>query len=377
MDIQLPLIADHISIGVLELSVKACVVLLATVFIIAQHGMAAAAVRHRIWVGCLVCLALLPVLGWFAPLWPIAVPVAVSQGDGGTGNVSSIPSLLLFIYLTVAIVRGSVLCRQIIRIAWLTSHAQNAGVEWSELLNTRCSRYRVTVKLCRETSSPLSWGAIHPVILLPEAALAWPERDKDMVVQHEVAHIERGDWLAQLLAQWVSVLYWPIPGIRSILEHLSLAAEQACDDRVLAGGAAPADYAALLVKLSRQNVLPASVALARPSELGLRVRTLLSSAFDHSVYNPRQGLLYAACATLVLPLASLHLVPATPSWNVVPIARAPVSVSLPTADNSSMASSDWYRPDPPAPVVKPPERPESNLDDVDHYPGSKPTIPPP
>src|SRR5205823_6244086 len=55
---------------------------------------------------------------------------------------------------------------------------------------------------------PLTWGWLRPTLLLPTPFLTWPEERLRMILLHELAHIQRADWLFQILAQLTCAVYW-------------------------------------------------------------------------------------------------------------------------------------------------------------------------
>jgi TonB family protein len=109
--------------------------------------------------------------------------------------------------------------------------------------------------------------------------MQWSEAERDLVILHEQAHIARRDWLWQTLASIATAMFWfhPLMWLASI--QLRLEAENAVDDRVLANGAAPSDYASRLLDVARHLSgisAPAPViAMVRKPELELRVRSIL------------------------------------------------------------------------------------------------------
>ncbi len=102
-------------------------------------------------------------------------------------------------------------------------------------------------------------------------------------------------------------LYWPVPGIRHLLRQLSLSAEQACDDLVLASGAPAHSYAAMLLRLARGTSVPATVSLGHDSELGIRIRYMVVEIVDHGVGARGAIATFVACAVLTTPLAAVQL----------------------------------------------------------------------
>jgi beta-lactamase regulating signal transducer with metallopeptidase domain len=50
---------------------------------------------------------------------------------------------------------------------------------------------------------------------------------------HEIEHIQRGDWLMQIVARTVAALYWFHPLVWTAWRRLCLEAERSCDDAVV------------------------------------------------------------------------------------------------------------------------------------------------
>ena len=91
----------------------------------------------------------------------------------------------------------------------------------------------------------MTWGVLRPVILLPlvHGRLGQSEK-RDAVILHERAHVERRDWMWQTFAQAVTAVFWFHPLVWFAAAQLRRCeAERAADDRALAGGIQPAEYA--------------------------------------------------------------------------------------------------------------------------------------
>ena len=66
----------------------------------------------------------------------------------------------------------------------------------------------VRIRQSKAVTVPMVWGLFRPVILLPADAGEWePERQR-AVLLHELAHIQRQDWLIQTIAQITCAVYW-------------------------------------------------------------------------------------------------------------------------------------------------------------------------
>jgi hypothetical protein len=153
-------------------------------------------------------------------------------------------------------------------------------------------RRPVTVLLGSQDSSPMTWGLIHPVLVLPQGAQDWPEERLRAVLLHEMAHVARGDWLTQFLARLTCALYWPLPPVWFLAHRMEQESERACDDRVLCAGVAPSDYAhALLevVRMMRTNKAASSTAVAivrRRAQVQDRLRQILAAGRNRRAASP-------------------------------------------------------------------------------------------
>ena len=195
----------------------------------------------------------------------------------------------------------------------------------------------VVIAISRELAVPVTWGIRRPVVLLPAAARRWDAERQRVVLRHELAHIRRGDYAGHLLIELACALHWPNPFAWRAAYRARLEQEQACDDRVVALGTGPIDYAQQLLDIARAFVSPAvpergALAMAAAATLPERMRSILDVGLDHRPAGRRTLLAVAGAAMLVgVPTAALH------PWSVGP-READLIASLgsmdPVADGS-------------------------------------------
>jgi beta-lactamase regulating signal transducer with metallopeptidase domain len=167
-------------------------------------------------------------------------------------------------------------------------------------------------------SVPLTWGWRRPIIALPRA---WQDRSEShmrMALMHELAHVESGDWAFYVTGRLVCALLWFHPGVWWIARALRDDCEQACDDRVIAGGVRRSDYAELLVRAAdRDRVVPAGAALALSRRRGLRARlaAVLDTARD--VRPLARSRAVAAVLVAVATAAPISVVQLAPTRDVL------------------------------------------------------------
>ncbi len=334
-----------------------------------------AVVRHRIALGAVCCLALLPMLSWGLPTWQLPILPRDSAGSGS--GQFDLMALLCAAYLMVAVFLLFRLVLDVSHIARVSRRAVATGAAQDLVPELDHRRGSVPVLISDEIASPLALGWLEPRVLIPRDALNWDCQDRLMAVQHELTHIERNDWLGHVLSRLVHAVYWPVPGIRQLMRQLSLSMEQACDDEVLASGASAPVYAALLLRQARGNQLPASVALGQGSELGIRIRYLVEEIVDHSIRPTGALLSLSGCVLLSMPLAAMQLgtQPTVPVLEWGSVKQDSVIQPLSTSESSVRLNESVIK------ALSPgPEQPDypPHVERPPHFEAlEKPTIPPP
>ncbi|RKU05635.1 hypothetical protein C6502_22160 [Candidatus Poribacteria bacterium] len=139
----------------------------------------------------------------------------------------------------------------------------------------------VSMRKSDAVTVPMVWGLFRPVILLPADADEWePERQR-AVLLHELAHIQRQDWLMQTVAQITCAVYWFNPLVWFAARRMRTEVERTCDDHVLNAGYQSTDYAQHLLDAVRNikkinTATRSAVAMARQSKIEGRLRTVLA-----------------------------------------------------------------------------------------------------
>ncbi len=249
--------------------------------------------RHRIWLAALAAMALLMIP--FAP--PQSLRIAVDTHAVGMGTAAASTrsvSVLLAVWSVIA---------ALLLLRW------GLGVLRLDRI-TRRSRAAGAVLVSDAVQTPMTWGALRPVILLPAYVEDWPEEQRDVVIRHERAHIERRDWLWQAFAQGMTAVFWFHPLVWLAAVKMRLEAEHAADDATLAGGVQAPDYADRLMAVARQlsgQAPDAAVAMVRKPALTSRITAILDARRIRTrpSIGARIGVVVAAVALLV-PLSAFQ-----------------------------------------------------------------------
>jgi hypothetical protein len=161
---------------------------------------------------------------------------------------------------------------------------------------------------------PMTFGISRPVIVLPPDAREWSKGELRRALLHELEHIQRGDWLMQIVARTVAALYWFHPLVWSAWRRLCLEAERSCDDAVVMSEERT-DYAEQLVTLAqRMAATPVQpmLGMANRSDLSTRV----SAVLDDRLHRGRAGMAFAtgtvaAAALVVFTVAPVRAIEKT------------------------------------------------------------------
>ena len=182
----------------------------------------------------------------------------------------------------------------------------------------------VSIRTSVDIDLPITWGIMHPQIVLPVEALEWTAECRRHVLQHELAHIRRLDAATQLVAQAASALFWFNPLTWYAVGAMRRERERACDDCVLAGGAVASDYAgdllALVTRHEPANRYAVALAFARASHFEGRLLALLDPTVRRGAMSARSVMVTAGLTlAFVAPLAAMQNVAPRP---VQPAERA-------------------------------------------------------
>ncbi len=118
-------------------------------------------------------------------------------------------------------------------------------------------RRRVELRALPGLSTPLTYGVLRPVILVPEG-LEW-DGAAELMLCHELIHIRRFDTLAKLLAAAALCVHWFDPAVWLLWFLLGRDMELACDEAVVrrVGRERRGDYARMLIAMEERRTAPA------------------------------------------------------------------------------------------------------------------------
>jgi TonB family protein len=281
-----------------------------------------AAARHWVLAVGIACAMAAPALALVVPSWSVslpatslALPPAVPSSSVATtiiklqGTTERAPAARA-VFEPPAAAPLSTTTMRFVAVVWLSGSGMMAAVlivglarlqrvagaarhltrgRWAlstaEIAQAAGLRRPIVLLQSDHSTLLVTWGWRRPKIILPAAAQHWADERMRIVLAHEIAHIRRGDWAAQMLGELLRSLYWFNPLVWIAGRRLRRESEQACDDAVLQTGVDATDYASHLVDLAhalnaRRRAPLSAMAMARPSSLEGRINAMLNARLD-------------------------------------------------------------------------------------------------
>ena len=294
-----------------------------------------ASLVHRVWMAGLVAALALPLLNLLAPQWG---PLALWSFDSLPEAGPWLEGFMRYVWPVGVTVGLGVMLVGTGRLAWLVWHAEPLlDADWNRVTASLSRelklRRRVQLLKSRDGRFLGTWGIWRPRILLPAAALGWaPERVR-AVLAHELAHVVRGDWPIQVLAEAARAIYWFNPLFWILVRRLRRESEHAADNIVLGLGVGQTHYARELLEVSHELGAGARqgpiLAVAQPSFLEQRLVAVLHPGLKRVAATPWATLVIVLLAVGVsVPLATLRDAPGSAAVNAG-MSSAAGSYSLP------------------------------------------------
>lgn len=194
------------------------------------------------------------------------------------------------------------------------------------------ARVRIPVRLglSNQVDSLVVLGWLKPVVLVPAAAfLALPPEALEALLVHELAHVRRGDFLANLVQTLAEALLFYHPAVWWLSRRIRQEREHCCDDAAVQACGDPILYASALVGLEELRMQPTLVPDLAPAASGghlmSRIQRLLRPHPTHAAAPPVAALIPALLLVAALGTATLS---ASMTPKAEPATSAPVEVDF-------------------------------------------------
>jgi beta-lactamase regulating signal transducer with metallopeptidase domain len=226
-----------------------------------------------------------------------AVAVAVpSQSEPATNSASDADSVRRFLYVTYAVISFGLLARLVIGHFGLMRIWRRAArpPEWAERTFREMAAGlspRAQLRVSHRPAGPVCFGLVRPRVLIPQSLIDTGDHAAlRCVFAHELGHLRRRDPFAGWLLGLTRAAYFVWPWLAGLRREVRLAQEYLADREAVRHASGPADYAELLIRMTRARPAPLGAAGARgpSSELYRRVTMLLRNKEHVETRCPRR-----------------------------------------------------------------------------------------
>ena len=194
--------------------------------------------------------------------------------------------------------------------------------EWQQAVCSAATRLKltrpITTLVADDQRVPAVFGLIRSTLVVPGEWQTWSDEQRDCILLHELAHVQRRDVATQVFARFAVLLQWFNPLAWYAARQLRVERELASDDCVLRTGCPASKYAEQLL-LTVQRHQPARIALgvamAHSDRLEDRVRAILNPRLNRKTVGRRS---FAVTSVLTL-MCCVAIGAMTPTNGPVPI----------------------------------------------------------
>ena len=302
-----------------------------------------AALRHLVLSAAIVSAAAMPAAAWLVPAWDIPLVksvsvhevqpqarVSFSEASASSSVVANaahaqesatsrqtargglVPAMLTWAIRVWIVGAGAGVLMLLVGLGRLSRLAARATLlhdaRWRAAADAIACEYglRRPIHLLAGTGPTLlvTWGYRRPIVLVPAVVASWPLERVEVVLRHELAHIQRRDWLVLMAAELLRAVHWFNPLVWIACRHLRLESERACDDVVLQHGVDGQAYATQLLDIARsfgrhRSVWLPAPAMARATSLERRIAAMLNPALNRVPLTKRARIATVVAASLV------------------------------------------------------------------------------
>jgi beta-lactamase regulating signal transducer with metallopeptidase domain len=335
---------------------------------------ASAALRHAVLASSLAAALALPAIALVVPTWhtgaianatmpataePIAAPFAERSALAAPAVTTAataaprpaipwrtLAAALWLVGLAIGVLRVGVGSLRARRLAARGTPAPDAGAHvraaWRALDGRDAPP---SIVISAEVEAPIVVGSLAPIVVVPRASASWTAERWRVVLLHELAHVRRGDGIANLVAQLACCLHWLDPLAWLAARRLRVERELAADDAVLRSGARASSYADHLVAIASaasRRAPAAAVAMAEPSRFESRIAALLDERPARDALGARRAIAVLAGAAALAAVAacvSPDAAPASPAGPAPAVTIAPTDPALQAAAGAELATA--------------------------------------
>lgn len=201
----------------------------------------------------------------------------------GLPVANSVQSVLLGLWLVGIVVAGSMSIRRSIQVhRRIESSSRPLSVEQMHQVEKSCARANVfpapRTVTCSSSAGPAVTNGRGPVLVLPDDFfLKYSSSERDLILHHELIHLQRFDLVWNVLFRTLRCLLWFVPFMKHCERKFRADQERSCDHSVVCDepNHGRADYARALYKTVIPTLSSNEMAGFRNSRHEMVIRTEL------------------------------------------------------------------------------------------------------
>lgn len=224
----------------------------------------------------------------------------------------STPFFFDYIGYAYLLVVGLLQTQLIFRISYLKTKIKTSFVyenlgDFYNIIKTYIPEKKIIITISTSITSPITYGFIKPVIVLPFALCnTLSAKEMEMVLLHEVAHIIRKDYIIHLLIKIIDAFLFFNPFSILLSKAIEQEREFCCDDWVLQQKPEHYLYAHTLFNVAKQQQtlqkLVLAQAFAQPQYLLERIKRVTTNKSHFNKLSIKQTILLsvALCMSILV-----------------------------------------------------------------------------
>jgi beta-lactamase regulating signal transducer with metallopeptidase domain len=255
------------------------------------------------------------------PCWcvPLPAPSHPHAGHWHLPSLQAIAPLLGIVILVGIALRLAILALGLLKLHRLRHSSRPIASARESVAVLRAMGTLVAApaefRLSAEVDSPVTFGLVAPVVLLPERFRTLDARFQSAIACHELLHVRRRDWAHHLGEEVLRAVFWFHPAIAWLVSRVRLAREQIVDLEVVRLTEARKPYLESLLEFTNRSPI---TAIPAPPFLAERQLVERMALMLKEIRMSRKRLM----ASLVAISCCLVLVIALAAWTF-PLLRAP------------------------------------------------------
>lgn len=207
----------------------------------------------------------------------------------------------------------------------------------------------IAIRTSEAADTPLTYGILRPVILMPKETDWKDEGELYQVLEHEFVHIKRMDSLAKLIMTAAVCVHWFNPAVWRMYLLYNRDLELSCDEAVLCkiGKERRGDYARTLIRMEERRAVPAPLFSAfgrnASNQMEERITSIMKTRKHSAITMVLTAFLVGAALLVFATSARAGTAPAPESGAESRPAADPAKGEAETQSAAKPGEADWMK----------------------------------